>query len=274
MRPVGLLAIDVDGTLVGLDLAIRPGARAAVARARQAGWLVTLATGRMYASARPYAAELSLCDVPLICYNGALVRTALGGETWLHDPVPHDIAQRVVDICRGAGFHLNVYLDDQLYVADQSAETRQYVAIARVPAQVTEDLAALLGEREEPTKLLLVAPSADMPAVRARLLAELGPLADRLFLTGSYPFFLELMAATASKGRALAAVARRLGFAPEAVAAVGDGPNDVDMLAWAGCGVAVGHPTPEVRAAARFVAPADADGVAWAVDHLLGGGQP
>jgi hydroxymethylpyrimidine pyrophosphatase-like HAD family hydrolase len=73
-----------------------------------------------------------------------------------------------------------------------------------------------------------------------------------------------------SKSDALAWLAAELGVARAQVLALGDGINDVDMLHWAGLGVAMGDGHPEALAAADVVAPAfDQDGVAWAIERYI-----
>src|SRR5207253_9598636 len=71
--PIGLIALDLDGTLIDDDLVLRPRTVAAIAAARARGVAVSIATGRMTTSALPYARELGLTD-PIVAYQGALVR--------------------------------------------------------------------------------------------------------------------------------------------------------------------------------------------------------
>src|SRR4029079_12349670 len=71
--PIGLIALDLDGTLIDDDLVLRPRTLAAVRAARDRGLAVSIVTGRMTTSARAYARELGLTD-PIVAYQGALVR--------------------------------------------------------------------------------------------------------------------------------------------------------------------------------------------------------
>jgi len=91
-------------------------------------------------------------------------------------------------------------------------------------------------------------------------------------VTTSYPFFLEFFNRKAGKGWALARVCRRLGVAPEEVAAFGDGRNDLDMVRWAGLGVAMASGPPELLEAADHVIDGPpGEGVAlFLEEHLLG----
>src|SRR3954470_1292866 len=88
---IRLLAIDLDGTLIGEDLVISPANRAAIAAAQAQGVRVTLATGRMFRSTVPFARELDI-TTPLICYQGALIRDPVSGETIYHQALPLAVA--------------------------------------------------------------------------------------------------------------------------------------------------------------------------------------
>jgi len=96
--------------------------------------------------------------------------------------------------------------------------------------------------------------------------------AGRLFVTRSLPHYVELGSLEGTKASALEFLCERWGIEPGRVLAFGDADNDIDMLRFAGCGVAVGAMTGEVSEAADEVVPGvDQDGVAGYVENLLGG---
>ena len=112
--PIQLIALDIDGTLVGDDLEIGPDTRAAVRAARARGVIVSLVTGRMVSSAMHFARVLEL-DSPVVGYQGALVREmpAAGsdrlGRLLVHTPMPAAVAREIVTWTRERGLdpHLN-----------------------------------------------------------------------------------------------------------------------------------------------------------------------
>ena len=262
--PIRLVAIDLDDTLLTDDLTIPPGAKEAIRRATSRGVTVVLATGRMFPAARPFARELNL-DSPLITYNGALIRTA-GGDTWWHKPVPRDSALAVLDYAEADGWDVQCYCDDRLYVARIDDDVRYYLDIANVPAQACADMRALLKERET-TKLLGIG-DPEETARRAEALSK--AFAGRLTVTISKPRFVEMLDAGVSKAAALAEVARRLGVPREQVLAIGDSFNDLDMIRWAGVGVAMGNAAPEIQALADYtVASNEDEGVAEALARFV-----
>ena len=124
---VRAVAMDLDRTILADDLEFSPrdGAGGGAASARP-GIAAIIATGRMFASARPYALQLGV-TAPVICYQGALVADPRTGEWLLHRPM--DVAARARGDRGGrrrAGFHMNVYVDDQLYVEKLNDEALTY----------------------------------------------------------------------------------------------------------------------------------------------------
>lgn len=264
LRPVRLLVSDLDGTLVGSGMRISARSREAVRGLAARGCAVAIATGRMIEAALPFVRELGVTQ-PLVAYNGAWVRCLASGTDWHHRPVPQALVAPVVSALEAAGLHVNLYLEDRVHMRALTPEGEAYLAHARVEP-------ALCGSWEvlgpcAPTKILAIGPEDRVTAA----LAELRPrYAGRLWLTQSMPTFLEVTHAEANKGAALAQLAARLGFEPEEVVAVGDNLNDLEMLAWAGTGVAMGNAHPELIAAADHVTASVADdGVAELIDHLV-----
>lgn len=261
---IGLLLLDLDDTLLGGDLEISPANRAALAAAIRQGVRVTLASGRMFQSMRPYAEALAL-ELPLIAYNGALARPLAGQDLW-HEPLANTTALALLDRLAGHGVTINLYLDDRLYVKELDERAMMYAANARVAAEPVGDLASFL-KQGQPTKILAIGPPELVTELRADLSVEFGGRAE---IIPSKPHYLEITAPNISKAMALARLTERLGLDRSETMAIGDGPNDLGMLAQAGIGVAVGNAPPEVLAQVEHVvAPSDRDGVAEAVERFI-----
>lgn len=266
---IRLLAVDLDDSLLAPDLSVSPRNRAALAAALAAGVRVVLATGRMYRSAEAIAVELGLRD-PVIAYQGALIRwpgqpPKAGKKVIRHLPLPLVHAREVIRRVAEYGYHVNVYLNDTLYVASLTEEARRYAAFSDVEARVVGDLLEFLPE--DPTKVLVIAREDQLDA----LALEMAPwVENRLNMTKSKPHFLEFSHPGASKGSALAKLAALFGLSREQVMAVGDSYNDVDMVEYAGIGVVMGNARPEIKAHADWVTAAnDRDGVALAVERFV-----
>jgi Cof subfamily protein (haloacid dehalogenase superfamily) len=271
---IRLVALDLDGTLIGDDLRLPPRTvttiRAVVAR----GVHVALVTGRMTSSALPYARELGL-RAPLIGLQGALVRempapgSSRLGRLLAHHPLPADVARDAMAWCREAGLtpHLNHLERMVMPAGDERAEDYSRWNFGRVI--LVPDLDAWV--RAPVTKVIAVGPPplADQALDRAR-----ADFAGRADATVSHPLFLEFLAPGVNKGRALRFLARRLGVDMRDVLAIGDQRNDIEMIADAGMGVAMGGAPAHVRAAARMVAPPLAEeGAAQVLEELVLGGR-
>jgi Cof subfamily protein (haloacid dehalogenase superfamily) len=265
---IRLAACDLDGTLVGPDLAFSPRVRQAVRRAAAQGVTVTLATGRGYPATRPFAAQLAL-HAPLVCYQGAQIRGEEGST--LHESLlPRRYLSPVVELCRDHGWELSAYCGDRVYQTTRIYEPAFYDRWFGLPLeQVGDLLAALPGD---PIKFIVIAPSqAEGDGIERLLRAHAG---GQFQVMRSHPQFVEGLARGVSKGDALARLARQMGIEQAEVMAIGDSENDRSMVVWAGLGVAIGNATPEVKTVADVIAPPQSqDGAAWAIERYVLGDE-
>ena len=249
-RPA-LVAADLDGTLIGRDLTWAHGLPEALADLRAAGVSVVICTGRMLQSARRVVARLGLSDGPVICYQGALVADLASGEWLRHVPMDGEAATDVVRHVRAMRRQLNAYIDDLLYVEQVNEWARRYAEHVEVDIHTVDDMEVEV-LRRPPTKLVLVSSPADVDEILPGLQER---WRGRLYVTRSQPDYIEFADGSVSKSGALAWLCARLDVGREAVVTLGDGMNDVDMLEWAGLGVAVAEAAEPVRAAADLVVP-------------------
>ena len=243
---------------------LRPRTAAALRAARAAGIHVVIATGRMYRSVRPYAEAVGIVD-PLVCYQGAAVVDRVSGEWLLHEPIPLALAREAIGAVQDEGFALNCYVDDELYVAAITKHARAYADFQSIPLHEVGDLLGWI--ERPPTKLVVVDDPAALDALRPRLEARFG---GRLYIAKSLPYFLELASPAISKGSGLAFVAEHVGFAAERTIAFGDGENDLELLDWAGFGIAVENADDRLKGRADWICPsAEEEGVAQVLEALL-----
>ena len=265
MSKYRFVAIDLDDTLLNEDLSLSERSIETISRVKDAGVHVTLATGRMFCSAKKYAQQIGI-DIPLITYQGALVKSPCEKELVLHRPVPLNIAHDVInDIKKHGDFHVNVYLDDKLYTEKMTEAAVQYQKISQVEMNIVGDLLKFL--KEPPTKVLVSATEEEVDY----LINELKPIYQKeLHVTKSKPYFLEFSHPKANKGDVLEVLVNRLDVEREQIIAIGDSYNDVEMLKYAGMGVVVGNARDEIKKLADYVAPPNVhDGVAKALEDLV-----
>jgi Cof subfamily protein (haloacid dehalogenase superfamily) len=261
---IELLALDLDGTIVGDDGVISLRNRQALAAAQARGVEVTLATGRMFQATLPFARELRIA-APLICYQGSMVRSPSGDPPIVHRTVPLDLAHRVVEWTRERGLAVSAYVDDELYTDRVTPDTLYDAQLSQVELHSVDDLLALLAT--EPTKLAIVTDGTGTDEIVLDLARAIG---DRLRVVKTHPRFVEATHPQVSKGWALAQLAHWIGVPQENVMAAGDNDNDAEMIAWAGLGVAMGNASPHAREAADHLAPRwEEDGLAWAVERFI-----
>ena len=233
-------------------------------RAHAAGIRVIVVTGRMFRSVRPYLEEAGIDD-PVVCYQGAVVADPVTGEFLRHEPIPLELARETIAALGAEGFQPNVYVDDELYVAEATPGAERYAGFQNLPLHAVGDLGAWLAA--PPTKLVAIDDPEVLDGLEARMKERFG---GRLYISKSLPFFLEFASPEVTKGSGLGFLAEHLGFTRERTVAFGDGENDVELLEWAGFGVAVANAHPRVLAVADWVCPSAADeGVAQVVETFL-----
>lgn len=234
-----MIALDIDGTLLDHDGRVPTGTVAALDLVRAAGYTVVLATGRSLAGLGPVATQLGLTNGLAVCSNGALTvhldPAVASGYVIQHarrfDPAP--VVRRALDLVPGVrigvedvgwGWNVSEPFEPGLLNGEQ-----KHVTVA--------DLCAMPA-----TRIALHA-----PGIR-RLVEALAATGVRVIPGGQD--WLDVTAPGTGKAPALEHLRTHLGISPEATVAVGDGHNDLDMLAWAHRGVAMGHAAAEVRLAA------------------------
>lgn len=265
-------AFDLDGTVLKRNLRITDKTVAALRSLRERGMRLVVATGRRFEGAREHAFRLGFTDDdPLICYGGSMVRR-MNGETLLHRTLPKGLSTEVLEWAAGRGLHARVFVDGHIITSPDTPAALEHLRRNAEPDVSVIDSPAdwLRNSGEEPTKLVIV----DHPDDIGGWLEDArAAFAGRLFVTRSLPHYVEVGGLEGTKSRALRFLCERWGIEPRRVLAFGDADNDIDMLRFAGLGVAVGGMTGEVREAADEVVPGvDQDGVAGYVEKLLGNG--
>ena len=262
-----LVALDLDGTLVGADLTISPPVRAAIARMQQAGVRGCLVTGRMYRAAIPFARELGF-DAPLICYQGAAIVDPVTDDVLRHAAVRNPVVRDLIAAAEADGVHLQLYRNDEYYCESRNRFSDMYARLAKTEPVVVPSLREAFAYSDA-TKAVVIADADDAARYEKRIAER---LAGRAYVTRSLPEFVEILDPAVDKGEALTFVAARLGVRREEILAIGDSWNDAPLLRAAGFGVAMGSAPPELRSAAHaVVADVAHDGVAEAIEtYVLG----
>ncbi|MGZ9583563.1 Cof-type HAD-IIB family hydrolase [Paenibacillus marinisediminis] len=242
-----LIAIDVDDTLITDEKVVTEGTKRALEQAIAQGTHVTLATGRMYASARKIAMQTGL-NVPLITYQGSLIKNIMDGEVLYECAVPDSAARKLLQYCEEIGLHLQLYINDELYAREDNEQLQGYVGLNNIPYKIEPDLDKLLATPS--TKMLMIDTPERLDELTPAIRELLGP---EVHITKSKPHFLEVTHRDGTKGNALRFLAKHFGCSLEETIGIGDSWNDHDLIETAGLGVAMANAVPSLKETADYV---------------------
>lgn len=271
---IRLLVLDLDGTTVGLSNQVEPVVQQAIAAAQAKGVQVAIATGRMFRSALRFHQTLQ-SPLPLMAYQGAWIQDPTTAKFYRHLTVPKAEAAQLLDYLEQpelrSRLSIHFYVNDQLYVRDLSAESLAYAVRSGVEPTPVGDLRQFLTEAgAAPTKILALSEDPDIiDYLLTHLRQQYSPA--ELYFTKSVATFFEAAHPLVNKGTAVQYLAEEvLGLQPAQVMTIGDNFNDVEMIQYAGMGVAMDNAPNDVKAVADWVAPdVEQHGVAAAIEQFI-----
>ncbi|MEM7726960.1 MAG: Cof-type HAD-IIB family hydrolase [Cyanobacteria bacterium P01_A01_bin.45] len=268
---IKLIVLDIDGTISGSSNIVSKNVKQTIQAAQNKGVKVALATGRMYCSALRFYEEID-CNLPLIAYQGAWIQNPHNNKIYQHLSVRRDIAIKLLDYFEQPELSqilsVHFYIQDELVVRELTPETQRYAKRCQVTPKAVGDLRLALDN--EPTKILALCQDTKIiDELLDHFRTQYSP--TELYLTKSVATFFEAANPSVNKGLAIKYLAREiLNIPQENIMAVGDNFNDLEMLQYAGIGIAMGNAPREVKAHAQWVAPTvDEDGVAVAINKFV-----
>lgn len=267
-----LIVTDIDGTLLNRHGAILPRTRAELARARAAGAIWALASGRPLPGLRRLVRDMHLDDsnLVLIGANGAVVSDAVSDEILARRAMSPQIAARVCTLAAGYPVTSLLCVGDDILTGDPQSERALLEAEGNEANLV--HLPDVTSVHIPVDKALFCGRPQVLRELQAALRAEVGEVTETSF---SAPSYFEVTAAGVDKGSAVRAYAESASIRLEEVVAFGDNHNDLPMITTAGLGVAMGNAVEDVRTAAdRITASNDEEGIALVLADLFGGGAP
>lgn len=258
-----LIVTDLDDTLLRDDQTISERSKQTIKRAVGKGIHVAIATGRMYASALPYARALGLTG-PMMCCQGAQIADIETGRSLRITALPLALAREALRFAEEQGLYIQYYTTDDYFFEKTCAESDYYHRAAGV-------LGKPLGRRPsealdfEPIKLLIIA---EPQRIRQAYGLAVERFGESMSIAISKANYLEFTHPLANKGAAVADMAAMLDIGRHEVLCCGDALNDLPMLRFAGLGVAVANGDEQVKAQADAVtASNNEDGVARAIER-------
>lgn len=272
-KPIRLIALDLDGTLLNSDKQLSPRNRDALARAAAQGVQIVPTTGRFFSAIPECVRELPFINYA-ITINGAYIYDIRRDAPIATADFTLENTLSVMRYLDQFPVLYDCYYQNKSYIsrhfwehAEQYVSEPHFLAMLKGLRTPVDDLKTFLeAEGRGVQKIMVFTTNAP---VRQKLLDLLPDQFPQILVSTSYIQNIEINAGSAHKGIAIRTLAEHLGLTIDQVAAFGDGTNDISMLRAAGTGIAMANAWPEVLEIADMVTLSnDEDGVAAALEKL------
>ena len=261
---IKLVATDIDGTILKWDFGFTPEVKACVKKLTEKGIKVVLVTGRMHKATTFLADELGL-KTPIVSYQGGMIKeNCENGEVYYKKDLDISRAKEIIKWAKNNDIHINLYMDDILYVEKDNDTIKKYTDARYIEYQVCpfEDL-----EIKNVNKILAIKyGDADTVTGWVEFLSKKYP---DLYIVKSTPYFCEVSNKDARKSFAVEYLCKKWGIDKNEVLTIGDQNNDIELLKAGGIKVAMGNGTPELKECADFITDTvDNNGFVKAIDKF------
>jgi len=267
---IKFIVIDLDDTLIGYDLGVSKRNVVAIRKAMRSGIDVTLATGRTFQTAEPFMKTLGI-NLPLICYNGALVRN--GRRVYIEKMLPEQFYGELIDFAKRNRVQLAFYVSHHTMIyfnRPLDAFAKEYLDKIEQVAEITLVNFKTFKLPRTPIKCMMISSEKKIAELFVKAKKKWD---NRMYITITRPTLLEFLHPEVNKGNALAYIAKHVIGAPlRQTMVIGDGMNDIPMLRKVRYSVAVKNAPAQVERVARYVVSSwekdgVAEAVAWAIEH-------
>jgi len=262
-----LIALDLDGTLLKNDKTISPLTKKVIEKAKEAGHIVMIATGRPYRASEAIYKELNL-DTPIVNFNGAFIHHPHSKEWGIyHSPLDITTVKEIVEACDNFDYH-NIVAEviDDIYFHYHDDKLLDIFSLGN-PKMTTGNLLEFL--EAPPTCLLIHAEEKDVVRIRKHLSDVHADLIDHRRWGDPY-HIIEIVRTGLSKAVGLQKVSDYYNIPQKNIIAFGDEDNDFEMIEYAGVGVAMGNGLQELKSRANHITSTnEEDGIAVFLNDYL-----
>lgn len=268
MKP-HLIALDLDGTLLNDEKVITEKTALAIQEAKAKGHIVMIATGRPYRATALYYKQLGL-TTPVVNFNGAFVHHPLQSD-WqtIHEPLSLSVVKDVIDSMKDYPWNnLVAEVQDDVYVHYHDELMLNHFTMGK-PTVTTGEIQRYLND--DPTSLLIQADESNVEMIQAHLQNVHAEVVGNRIWNSPWGYVIEVFRNGLSKAAGLAHVSKWLDIPKERIIAFGDENNDLEMIDYAGVGIAMSNGIEELKAIADDVTSFsnNDDGIAQALHERL-----
>jgi len=259
-----MLVLDMDDTLLTDDHTISEENKVMLAKAKDLGVYVVLASGRPTPAMTAYAKELQLDDSYMISYNGAVITDLSNDEIIFEQTLTQEQIHALYDYSLEHKTHIITYVNNQIVSETDS----QYIDIEKnITGLAHNKVADFKAEvQSSAIKCILL----EDPEYLKKVETHLKEAMPHLSVCMSKPFFLEVAQNGIDKAASIRFLAEKLNIHQQEIIAVGNAGNDLTMVEYAGLGVWVDNVTPELRDRADVIVASNNDhGVAEVVRRFI-----
>ncbi|WP_434630874.1 Cof-type HAD-IIB family hydrolase [Thermoanaerobacterium thermosaccharolyticum] len=266
-----MICLDIDGTLLNSHHKITRNTKKIIQRVTNSKQIILiLVSARMPQAIYFLLKELDIVQQPIICYNGALIVDEKKNFL-LQKYISISNVRQINSYAETIGLHISLYKDDEWYIDEMDEWVRQESEITNVDPIIRDynDLFNIW-EKENlgPNKILCMAQQQKIESLYTKI--KESALINNLNIYPSKFTYLEIMPINASKNFAIDLLCKRFNVKKSEVIAIGDNFNDIDMIKYAGLGIAMGNAPEQVKHFADYVTLTnDEDGVAEAIKKFV-----
>lgn len=263
-----LIAVDMDGTLLREDKTISDRTKKAIRKAVEKGVRVVLASGRPIEGLERYLEELNLLskDDYVMSFNGSVIQNVKTREIVSKNILKGSDLKKLYALSEEIGVNIHAFTKDGCITPKMNEYTELEGRINGI--EVHEVDFDTISEEEDVIKVMFIDPQ---PVLEEAMTRMPETIYNEFTVVRSAPYFLEFLNKASSKGTGVKALGEYLGIKQEEIICIGDAGNDLDMIQFAGLGVAMGNAFDEVKEAADYVTSNnEEDGVAHVIEKFIG----
>lgn len=262
---IKLIALDMDGTLLNSEKLVPAKNEAYIQKAMAKGVYITIATGRMPASASYFAKQLGL-NCPAISCNGGVIKSLDGKQTIFEAHFKPEVILELIETCYAHNWYIRWYIGDTIYVREYDPKMfPAYITTKGLQIKpVGDDYKNYI---HDVTQLVICKQGYEIQPVYDYVEKTFG---DKIGLQQNTGRTMDVTPPGIHKAIGLAKLAEYLKINQNEIMAIGDGDNDLTMVKYAGTGVAMGNAIDELKENAQFITKnCDDSGVAYAIEKFV-----